>query len=184
MDWPDEDISDVPGGWREQVLRWADTFRQRFEAHRWVILVPQDQSSIVMPSYMKAINSLAGVLAPLGLDGASVVGIARSLTNYVRGHANLALRAQVDGAYGPLAAVGQLGTLAHSMGLTHLADLAASTSVPDLIVGAPRGSRGLIDENGTVHPERAVAQLFDPGVELMLDGIAALAAAPGSAHSS
>lgn len=172
--WSEEEYRIQDGDWRERMLCWVHSFRSVYEKHPWAILVPSDQASLIAPSFMRATDALAGILLPLGLDGAAITGISRSLATYVRGYATLAMPSQVESATGPLSAIASIGAMAEQMGLPHLAEMAQSTAPADLVVGAHGGSRGLIGTDGRIHPENTVKQLFDPGAELMIQGVADL----------
>ncbi|MFJ8623054.1 TetR/AcrR family transcriptional regulator [Kitasatospora sp. NPDC093550] len=155
----------APEDWRDAVTAWAEALYACYLRHPWVLRISQARP-VLGPAELAAMESLLRALRPAGLDPRRLRGAVAALWQFVRGLA--ATTAETRAAAAATGVADEDWWIARSSRLAELApDFADRFPLLTGLQSATGGS-----------PEDSHREAFRTGLAVLLDGVAATAAAP------
>ncbi|MGW1178134.1 TetR/AcrR family transcriptional regulator [Kitasatospora sp. NPDC002543] len=152
--------------WREAVTAWADDLYACYLRHPWVLQVSQARP-VLGPAELAAMEALLRALRPAGLAPSRLRGAVAALWQFIRGQA-----ATTADARGAAAATGVTDEDWWATRSARLAELAPDFAQRFPLLVALRSTGGSA-------PQDTHREAFRTGLAVLLDGIAAGAAADG-----
>ncbi|RKT19612.1 TetR family transcriptional regulator [Streptomyces sp. 1114.5] len=155
----------APEEWRAAVTAWAEALYACYLRHPWVLRISQARP-VLGPAELAAMETLLRALKPAGLDPQRLRGAVTALWQFVRGLA--ATAAETRAAAAATGVSDEDWWIARSTRLAELApDFASRFPLLTGLQGATGGA-----------PEAGRREAFRTGLAVLLDGVAATAAAP------
>lgn len=162
---------DLPRTWPEGIIAWADLVRRTYIAHPWLLDLPRDQTSVLMPNTVRAAELGLDTMTGLDLEDSEKIGIILLISQHVMSTLSLSLSLAAEG-----------GLSISAQGFEQLASAMSSGEFPHLLtMMSPAGPP---TEGGPADPDLAapapdpadVSEEYELGLTLITAGVEALLA--------
>lgn len=156
--------ADLPSDWRAALRTWADMVRDAYRAHPWVLELPRRQTTVLMPSTVRAADIGLAAMSGLELTDGEKIGAILLISQHVGSMVELERSLAAEGGV-PITREGAT-RLSEAITAERFPHLAPIMSAGGYVIGGEPTAEG--------EQEEGVDAEYEFGLDMLIAGLEAL----------